>query len=89
MKKEYFEAEECRKKVEQEINELEVQRTQTEENLAITNKREKDIMIYLHLFAELKKVLRDGYDIDVDDGIKGLAKLIHDFKEMVMTLPKL
>ena len=38
-------------------------------------------MTYLHIFAELKKVLRDAYDINTDDGIKELAKLIHDFQE--------
>ena len=81
MKKEYSEAEKHRKKVKEEINELELQRTQAEENLAITNKREKNTMIYLHIFAEIKKVLRDTYDINTDEGIKELAKLIHDFEE--------
>ena len=81
MKKEYSEAEKHRKKVMEEINELGLQRTQAEENLAITNKREKNTMIYLHIFAELKKVLRDTYDINTDEGIKELANLIHDFQE--------
>ena len=81
MKKEYSKAEDYRKKAKEEIKELELQRTQAEENLAMTNKREKNAMSYLHMFSELKKVLRDTYDINMDEGIKELAKLIHDFKE--------
>ena len=38
-------------------------------------------MSYFQIFSELKKVLRDTYDIDMDEGIKELAKIIHDFKE--------
>jgi hypothetical protein len=82
LKKEYTKAEEYGKKVKREINELELQRTHAEDNLAITNKRKKNAMSYLHIFSKLKKVLIDGYDINMDEGIKELANIIYDFKQM-------
>jgi hypothetical protein len=37
-------------------------------------------MSYLRMFSELKSLLLDCYGIDTEDGLKELAKLIHDFK---------
>ena len=36
---------------------------------------------YFQIFLELKKVLLDAYDIDMEEAIKEVAKIIHDFKE--------
>jgi hypothetical protein len=37
-------------------------------------------MSYLRMFSELKSLLLDCYGIDTEEGLKELAKLIHDFK---------
>ena len=37
-------------------------------------------MSYLRMFSELKSLLFDCYGIDTEEGLKELAKLIHDFK---------
>ena len=80
-KKEYLKAENYRKKIKEEIGDLSFQRALLEQELAKVLKKEKHVMSYLHIFSELKRVLLDGYGINIEEGIKELAKLIHDFEE--------
>jgi len=44
-------------------------------------KEKKGMLSYFQTFLELKKVLLDAYNIDIDEAIKEVAKIIHDFKE--------
>jgi hypothetical protein len=80
-RKEIAKAREHQKKVKEEIGDLEFQKVLREQEVAKALKKEKQVTSLLRMFSELKKVLRDGYGISIDEGIKELAKLIHDFRE--------
>ena len=80
-KKEYSKIENHRKKAKAEVEDLEFQKTLTEQVLDGLIKEKKGMVSYFQTFLELKKVLLDAYDIDIDEAIKEVAKIIHDFKE--------
>ncbi len=79
-RKECIELENYRKRVKEEIEKARFQRSQAEKELAKTKKEEREAMSYLRMFSELKSLLFDCYGIDTEEGLKELAKLIHDFK---------
>lgn len=80
-KKEYSKIENHRKKVKVEVEDLEFQKTLMEQVLDRLIKEKKGMVSYFQMFSELKKVLLDAYDIDIEEAIKEVAKLIRDFKE--------
>ena len=80
-KKEYSKAREYENKIREEIGDLKFQKTLLEQELAKALKKEKDAISHLHMFSELKRVLLDGFGINIGEGIKELAKIIHDFQE--------
>jgi hypothetical protein len=79
-RKECVKLETYRKKIKEEIEKARSQRVQSEKELAKTKKEEREAMSYLRMFSELKSLLLDCYGIDTEEGLKELAKLIHDFK---------
>ena len=72
--------EDYRKKINEETEKAVFQRELSEKRLAKTKREERDAMSYLRMFSELKSLLFDCYGIDTKEGLKGLAKLIYDFK---------
>jgi hypothetical protein len=79
-RKECVKLEDYRKKINEETEKAVFQRGLSEKRLAKTNRVERDAMSYLRMFSELKSLLFDCYGIDTKEGLKGLAKLIYDFK---------
>jgi uncharacterized membrane-anchored protein YhcB (DUF1043 family) len=80
-KKEYSKIENDRKKIEVEVEDLKFQKALMEQVLDKLIKEKKGMVSYFQMFSELKKVLLDTYDIDIEEAIKGAAKIIRDFKE--------
>jgi hypothetical protein len=80
-KKEYFKFDNYRKKVKVEVEDLEFQKKLMKKEVDGLIKKEKGMLSYFQTFLELKKVLRDAHDIDIDEAITEVANIIHDFKE--------
>ena len=80
-KKEYFNLEDDKKKLKEEIKSLQIQKIQAERKLYQTNQREKKVIHYVDFFDSLKKELWEKYSIHFEDYIESFAKIINDFKK--------
>ena len=56
-KKEYFNLEDNKKKLKEEIKSLQIQKIQAERKLYQTNQREKKVIHYVDFFDSLKRVM--------------------------------
>ena len=80
-KKEYFNLEDSKKKLKEEIKSLQLQKSQAEKELYQTSQKEKKVMHYIDFFDSLKKELWQKYSIHFEDYIERFAKVINDFKK--------
>jgi hypothetical protein len=80
-KKEYFNLEDSKKKLKEEIKSLQLQKSHAEKELYQTSQREKKVMHYIDFFDSLKKELWQKYSIHFEDYIERFAKVIDDFKK--------
>jgi len=76
------------KNLRNEIKKIEIERN----NLKIENDKlvqnNSEIIPYLDWYYKLKKELEDGYSIGIDD-FKKFAKLINDFRDLDLDIPKI
>jgi hypothetical protein len=80
-KKEYSKIDNYRKKIKEEVEDLKFQKALMEQVLDKIIEEKRGVMSYFQTFSELEKVLLNTHGINVEEGIKELAKIIRDFKE--------
>jgi transposase len=80
-KKEYFELEDSKEKLKDEIKLLHLQKNQASEDLYQINQREKKVICYIDFFNRLKKELWEKYSIQLEEDIESFAKSINEFKK--------